>query len=552
MFVFQHLNVTSGFDARDHTNAVNNCGASSIIEFGDYIYVGTKRRYDDGLYGYYEPKGHKNTSENKELLAEIWRYKKNGMKAWERVLQSHASDHILGFSVMKIYQDSIFAGGDSDSPCIYKSSDGVTWNKCDTTNMEGSSVTSIVELHEKLYVSTVDNKGEIQQPYVYVSKDKDCETFEVILSGHNIDSSNDESKEDIYEDKPNIMWLREKKSKESQPKENQSRVSQPKQPYGRVEHMHVFDGKLYLALSTQYGVELWRSNTDKPEKNQWTLIESGGFGDAANQKITSCAIYQDHLYLSLAKLYPVNHMVPFGFELIRVNAQDHWELVVGGQPLQSTRTRNGERTSSLSGFLAGFNNYFNLYGWQMVEYEGQLIITTLNSANNMMFLRNLMETNKERILQRGGEMAYSIVMECYDKMIELLHLHAYPMGFDCYSSVDGVHFEPEVLDGINNSNNYGACSLYVSNDNDLFLGTFNPYEGCEIWKLEYYHLIYEVNYNTKAYYDMLNDLNQELIKLIPFLLTGINLVWSEELDNMLKHEVNNIFKYSSRLMNKDE
>ncbi|MCG1012530.1 hypothetical protein JT739_07935 [Tepidanaerobacter sp. GT38] len=60
----------------------------------------------------------------------------------------------------------------------------------------------------------------------------------------------------------------------------------------------------------------------------------------------------------------------------------------------------------------------------------------------------------------------------------------FPRGFDLYVSEDGVNFSSVFLDGLNNPHNYGGRILFVDSENNLYIGTANPFEGCEVWKTD--------------------------------------------------------------------
>ena len=49
-------------------------------------------------------------------------------------------------------------------------------------------------------------------------------------------------------------------------------------------------------------------------------------------------------------------------------------------------------------------------------------------------------------------------------------------------STDGIRFMPICLNGLGNRDNYGGRILFVSSENKLYIGTVNPYEGCELWE----------------------------------------------------------------------
>ena len=75
---------------------------------------------------------------------------------------------------------------------------------------------------------------------------------------------------------------------------------------------------------------------------------------------------------------------------------------------------------------------------------------------------------------------YNLIVKLYDDILEIFDKINYPRGFDMFMSNDGVHFIPVSLDGLGNGNNYGGRILIVSSDNDLYVGTANPYDGCEV------------------------------------------------------------------------
>lgn len=54
-------------------------------------------------------------------------------------------------------------------------------------------------------------------------------------------------------------------------------------------------------------------------------------------------------------------------------------------------------------------------------------------------------------------------------------------GFDLYRSKDGIHWEILTLNGLGNGHNLGIRNLFVSENGHLYIGTANPYDGCEVW-----------------------------------------------------------------------
>lgn len=99
----------------------------------------------------------------------------------------------------------------------------------------------------------------------------------------------------------------------------------------------------------------------------------------------------------------------------------------------------------------------------------EVILTTL--LENRVALENLI-----------GETVTNILIKIYMSVVEILTAINYPRGFDLYISEDGVNFNSVFLDGLNNPHNYGGRILFVDSENDLYIGTANPFQGCEVWK----------------------------------------------------------------------
>jgi hypothetical protein len=58
-----------------------------------------------------------------------------------------------------------------------------------------------------------------------------------------------------------------------------------------------------------------------------------------------------------------------------------------------------------------------------------------------------------------------------------------PLGFDLYSTKDGVAWRLESEDGFEDPWNYGVRSFATDTaTGDLYLGTANPFFGCQVWR----------------------------------------------------------------------
>lgn len=494
MFTFKQLTKTNGFDTNNLDNAVQNSYAWSMTELGDYIYVGTARNLITSISGSGSLQataptppslvtGHDNN-------AEIWRYKKDDTCPWQKVFETNPYDESYGFRAMithkSEYSCAIYAATMGKNINLFKSTDGIHWLKLDTSNLDGTSSRALASFNGRLYVATLDEGIGGNTPYLYSSSDPEYEPFLSVINT------------------------------------NSSKFIESKNPIGGIDNLIVFNNELYVGIETDTGCEVWRSNNSHPSTNNWTLVADKGFGDAANKNIMSSGIFKDSLYIAVTKLLPLSLFVPFGFDLVRIDKYDNWQLVVGGNPLIPSTPDTGTRNKSISGFSSGFNNCFNVYGWQIKEFKNHLIVTTYDESTNIKTLYNGISYNKESYIKAIGRENYLTIIESYAEILQLLRKYKYPRGFDIYTSKDGCHFRPDILSGLNNPRNYGGRTLHVSCEDKLYLGTANPFCGCEVWKAD---SITPKSRCSKekliSYFNKLNNLNNELQKIYPALIDAL-------------------------------
>lgn len=491
MFTFEELTEVNGFDIKHPKNAIQNSYAWSMAQLGDYIYVGTSRNMFSSMASFATNSG----SLPPDLItgcdnnAEIWRYKVDGSKPWKRVYKASTEDNIIGFRAMTVHKSNgctaIYAASFGENVKVIKSTDGLHWEKINTSNVKGGSSRALVSFNKKLYLATIEGSVGNGKTYLYESYDPEFEPFHLVTN----------PKTPCY--MPN------------------------KNPRGSIYDLQVFDNKLYVCTATESGAEVWRSNDRNISANNWTLVADKGFGDKTNKTIMSTGVFNGHMYVAVTKLLPLSIMVPFGFDLIMIDKCDNWKVVVGGEPLIKTCPTKGKRNKSLSGFNSGFNNYFNLYGWQITEFKNNLVITTYDASTTMAIILENLIYNKESYINRIGHKKYCTLIKSYAQIICLLKKYKYPKGFDFYASQDGIHFRPVILNGLDDPFNYGGRTLLVSNDkNDLYLGTANPFYGCEVWQVNYNPYSSSCSYNSAiCYFKNLKKMNKELIKLYPALIS---------------------------------
>jgi len=171
-------------------------------------------------------------------------------------------------------------------------------------------------------------------------------------------------------------------------------------------------------------------------------------------------------------------------QVYRFDGGDNWEMIVGDYRSSDTAASPYFATPPLSGWRAGFydneiisqDNYStNRYIWRMAVHDGRLFLGTMD-----------MMTILEVIAENSSD----------DTMSNLISsLRAAnpnnPAGFDLYVTEDGENIQPitrnggfgEIFGGTGDRYNYGARTLVSASDGNLYLGTANPFKGCQVWRI---------------------------------------------------------------------
>ena len=452
---FKKITKVNGFDTRNSDNAKQNNYAWSMAELGDYIYVGTARNIPYSILS------------NKILgdipippiivprvvdyAGEIWRYKKGSTENWERVYKAPAEPMNIGFRFMINYQNALYAGALtplSPNLLILKSTNGTEWKGLEP--VQGYSTRAMIEHNGKLYMGALPLSG-VSASQLFVSSDPEIKGWEKVEFGD-----------------PN------------------------KNPRGNVDLLLSFNGHLYVATARPTGFELWRTEGAEPEKDHWILVVDEGAGDARNEHPWAVGVFQEHIYLGTAievaikSIDPENPVVPpKGFDVIRIGKDDRWELIVGGKPVVPTTPTTGVRGLPLSGFPSGFGDITNGYCWQIEAFEDELYLGTW-SWNNLIppFIPYIPEIVFS--LLRSSKGVASEINQLMSFVSPIIVENAYAIGeryigFDLWKTKDGIRWEPVSLNGFNNRYNYGIRKLFVSSEGKLYVGTANPFQGCEVW-----------------------------------------------------------------------
>ena len=223
-------------------------------------------------------------------------------------------------------------------------------------------------------------------------------------------------------------------------------------------HMAVYNDHLYVStLNEREGFQVWKTKAEGNPPYQWDKIMDHGAGRGRlNQIGMTLYPFNGYLYLGSAIQnggcdWP-NKVGPAGVEIIRFDADDNWELIVG-----EARVVNSELKIPLSGLGPGFENPFAGYLWSMCEHEGWLYASTFSWSIGLKFT------------EFGANIPYKL-----SKLLCLADTDKWISGFDLWRTRDGLSWVPVTRDGFGNVFNYGARTL-VSTPYGLFVGAANPY-----------------------------------------------------------------------------
>ncbi len=463
---FKKITPVNGFDPDNLDNAMQNNYCWSMEEMGEYLYVGTARNIpysiiSNKIFGDV-PIPDILTPENVDNRGEIWRCKKSSPENWERVYKAPAKPLSIGFRFMKRYttpenETALYAGLMTLTPdfIIFKSQDGENWYPL-LSDIQGSATRTMIEHKGILYLGALQVMGLTESQLFYsIDPQKDGWT--------KIDLNGDPDKN----------------------------------PRGNIDLLLSFNDHIYVGTGRPTGFELWRTNGSLPVKDDWTLVVDRGAGDARNEHPWAITVFEDHIYIGTAIEAAVmsldtekQFVPPKGFDVIRVDKNDNWELIVGGPPVVPTDPTTGSRGCPLSGFPSGFGDISNAYCWQIETYGDEMYLGTFSWAIFVpvflpllpAIIKRLVNAKNSRIVQNNEMLKESMddFWQCLGELVFRAGKNFY--GFDLWKTKNGEDWSPVTLNGLGNNYNYGVRKLFVSQDKDLYLGTANPFQGCEVYK----------------------------------------------------------------------
>ena len=214
-----------------------------------------------------------------------------------------------------------------------------------------------------------------------------------------------------------------------------------------VSASYAYNGWLYLGLTDpKNGYSVVKTNaTGTPPYAFLPVVLYGGYKTPnPNVEILSTRVFQGHLYLGANG---INSQTGFQSpaELIRVNPDDSWDVVVGDPRM----TPSGYK-SPLSGLPEGFGSPYNDHMWRMEVFDNNLYVSTFDTST---FLK---DNNPSPAVKAG-------------------------MGFDFYRTGDGLNFTPITTNGFGDMFNMGGRTM-AATPYGLFIGTANYWHGLKVYQ----------------------------------------------------------------------
>jgi hypothetical protein len=214
---------------------------------------------------------------------------------------------------------------------------------------------------------------------------------------------------------------------------------------------------LYAGTFNLGGFQVWASECRGRRPYRWRkIVERGGERGPTSQGVVSMAAFNGSLYvgggIQGGGIDRANNVGPAAAEIIRINADDKWDLVVG-----DPRESPAGRIDPVSGLRAGFGNFFNGYVWAMASHEGWLYAGTYDWSVTMRWA--VLDKAPARVRRLFEQLDPELVI-------------ANEGGADLWRSSDGENWLPVTNRGFGNPYNVGVRNL-VSTPHGLFVGSAN-------------------------------------------------------------------------------
>ncbi|MCB0077590.1 MAG: hypothetical protein KDD73_09185 [Anaerolineales bacterium] len=214
-----------------------------------------------------------------------------------------------------------------------------------------------------------------------------------------------------------------------------------------VFEMAAYNDELYVGTTDEAmvtipgyegtGYRVMRSTLSGDPPYTWTtVVDEGAYLDPPSRSVASMTLFNDQLYVG----------TDITTELIRINPDDSWELIVG-----TSRTTPDGVKAPLSGYGTGFDWPYNVHFWRMFANNGRLYVGTADDSWRLF---------------RDDPATFG-----------------YHFGFDLYYSDEGWYFYPISIDGFGDSMQWGVRG-FAATTKGMVMGTGSFWTGLRLWLLE--------------------------------------------------------------------
>jgi hypothetical protein len=227
--------------------------------------------------------------------------------------------------------------------------------------------------------------------------------------------------------------------------------------------MAVFNGWLYLggydSTGTMY--QVFKTNAQGPPPYQLiTIVPQGGYltNPFPSASVVSMLVHDNRLYVGTATFT----------EVIRINTDDTWDLVVGIPRQVPTSSGGLAWKYPLSNLGAGFGLTLNDHAWQMDDDNGYLYIGTYNAST-----ASRLAPNGSVLFPYMGAHLYSTASDWYFNPVTT-------NGFGSTSAISSTGYLNQ-LDPHGGIFDYGFRTM-ANTPAGFFVGTANDYFGLAVFE----------------------------------------------------------------------
>jgi len=216
------------------------------------------------------------------------------------------------------------------------------------------------------------------------------------------------------------------------------------------------ENRLYAGTFNLAGLQVWASECQGSPPYKWHKILDRGAGRGpTNQVVMSMVPFKHAMYVGTGiqggGTDRVNKVGPAAAELIRINADDTWDLIVGDH------RADGKNREPLSGLRSGFGNISNGYVWSLCFHDGWLYAGTCNMS--VMLRWSTLREAPPKVVRFFEHIDPEVIVENNG-------------GAELWRSQDGENWMPITRRGFGNPYNSGVRNI-VSTPRGLFAGTAN-------------------------------------------------------------------------------